>query len=173
MGMTASATASCDSLPSCVVWFKLLLRLYILGYVMAVWSPDLHFCSPIVYHFLDPVTLGDRSTVFLCNVRKYQQCGVTSLKTESSTKQLRKPQILLCNTPFCCHSLFHSFSYASSCCLFVYCIYLYNGAHGSTAGLGTALQAGRLWVQFLMSSLELFIDIILPATLWPWGWLSL
>ena len=32
-----------------------------------------------------------------------------------------------------------------------------------------ALQAGRPQVQFRMVSLELFIDIILPATLWPWG----
>jgi len=38
---------------------------------------------------------------------------------------------------------------------------------------GTALQAGRSWVQFqVVSSLEFFINIILPAALWPWGWYS-
>jgi hypothetical protein len=39
--------------------------------------------------------------------------------------------------------------------------------------LSTALQVERSWVQFPMVSLELFIDIILPAALWPWGWLIL
>ena len=38
---------------------------------------------------------------------------------------------------------------------------------------GTALQAGRLRVRFLMVSLEIFIDIILPAALWPWGRLKM
>jgi len=37
--------------------------------------------------------------------------------------------------------------------------------HGGVVVLGTAIQAGRLWVQFPMVPLELFIDIILPATL--------
>jgi len=38
---------------------------------------------------------------------------------------------------------------------------------------GTALHAGRSWVRFPLVSLEFFIDIILPAALWPWGRLSL
>jgi len=39
--------------------------------------------------------------------------------------------------------------------------------------LHTVLQVGRSRVQFPMVSLKFFIDIILPAALWPWGWLSL
>jgi hypothetical protein len=38
---------------------------------------------------------------------------------------------------------------------------------------GTAIQAGRTRVRFSMVSLIIFIDIILPAVLWPWGLLSL
>jgi len=47
------------------------------------------------------------------------------------------------------------------------------GARGGTVGSGTALQAGRSQVRFPMVSLEFFIDIILPTTLWPWGLFSL
>ena len=32
---------------------------------------------------------------------------------------------------------------------------------------GTVLQAGRSWVQSPMGSLEIFLDLILPAALWP------
>jgi len=47
------------------------------------------------------------------------------------------------------------------------------GARGSAVDWGTALNVGRSRVRFPMVSLEFFIDIILPAALWPWGWLSL
>ena len=46
------------------------------------------------------------------------------------------------------------------------------GACGGTVGWGTVLQAGRSWVRFPVVSLEFFIDITHPVTLWPWGWLS-
>jgi len=35
------------------------------------------------------------------------------------------------------------------------------------------IQAGRSRVRFRMVSLKIFIDIILPAVLWPWCRLSL
>jgi len=40
-------------------------------------------------------------------------------------------------------------------------------------GWGTALQVGWSRFRFPIVSLKFFIDIILPAALWPWGWLSL
>ena len=42
-------------------------------------------------------------------------------------------------------------------------------SRGSTVGWDTALQVGRSRVRFPMVSLEFFIDIILPAAIWPWG----
>ena len=46
------------------------------------------------------------------------------------------------------------------------------GPRGGAVGRGTAQQVWRSQVRFPMVSLEFFIDIILPAALWPWGWLS-
>jgi hypothetical protein len=41
------------------------------------------------------------------------------------------------------------------------------------SGWGTALQTGSSRDRLPMVSLEFFIDLILPAALWPWGQLSL
>jgi hypothetical protein len=35
--------------------------------------------------------------------------------------------------------------------------------------ISAALQTGRSRVRFPMMPLEIFIDIILPVALWPWG----
>ena len=52
-------------------------------------------------------------------------------------------------------------------------VLLLGQAAGGAVDWGTALQPGRSRVRFPMVSLEIFIDIILPVALWPWGWLSL
>jgi hypothetical protein len=45
-------------------------------------------------------------------------------------------------------------------------------ARGNIVGWGTMLWAGRSWVQVPMRSSDFSIDLILPATLWPWSQLS-
>jgi hypothetical protein len=47
------------------------------------------------------------------------------------------------------------------------------GACSSAVNWGTALKAGRSWVQLSVVSLEFLIDIMLPLSQWPWSWLSL
>jgi hypothetical protein len=44
---------------------------------------------------------------------------------------------------------------------------------GSVVDWGTILQAGRSQVQFPMMSLDFSIDLIRPASIWPWDRLSL
>jgi hypothetical protein len=49
----------------------------------------------------------------------------------------------------------------------------YKWARGSVVGWCTMLQAGTSWFWVPMRSLDFSIGLILPAALWPWGWLSL
>jgi hypothetical protein len=47
------------------------------------------------------------------------------------------------------------------------------GARGSVVGWSTMLQAGMSRARFPMRSLDFLVDLILPAAVWSWGWLSL
>ena len=60
------------------------------------------------------------------------------------------------------------------CVLFFVALIMFLGkAAGGAVGWDTSQKAGRSRVRFSVVSLEFFIDIILPAALWPWGCLSL
>jgi hypothetical protein len=53
-------------------------------------------------------------------------------------------------------------------------IYVQNlGVRGDAVGRGTALQDGRSRFRFPMGSFGYFVDLILPAALWPLDRLSL
>jgi hypothetical protein len=56
---------------------------------------------------------------------------------------------------------------------FIMCTNSWKGARSGAVGWGTVLQTGRSQDRLPMMSLEFFIDIILPAALWPWGQLRL
>jgi hypothetical protein len=49
---------------------------------------------------------------------------------------------------------------------------LSEGVRGSAVGWGNALQDGRSRFPFSITSLRVFIDLILLVALWPWGNLS-
>jgi hypothetical protein len=46
---------------------------------------------------------------------------------------------------------------------------IFPGICGSIVGWGTMVQTGRSLVRFPIRSLGFLIDLVLPATLWPWG----
>ena len=56
-------------------------------------------------------------------------------------------------------------------CVYIYIYISFVPYHepGGAVVWGTTLQAGRSRVRFSMVSLEFFIEIILPAALWPRG----
>lgn len=58
-------------------------------------------------------------------------------------------------------------------CLQLFCSWILQFVCGGTVGSVAVLQAGWSQAEFPMQSLEFLIDLILLATLFAWGWLSL
>jgi hypothetical protein len=84
------------------------------------------------------------------------------------------PEFVICVAPeFCdmnCNSeglemKMHAIVF--SAVIWYFCAHNFFVVCGHPVGWGTALQAWRSQLQLMMVSLVLFIDIILPATLWP------
>jgi hypothetical protein len=63
--------------------------------------------------------------------------------------------------------------YVASIYLLIHHAHFNVGARCSVVGWGNMLQAGRSRVLFPMRKLDFSIDLILPATLWPWARRSL
>ena len=66
-----------------------------------------------------------------------------------------------------CYQLTQPPSWKTNPCLSSTAYTINSQLRGGAVDSGTALQVGRSRVRFPMVSLEFFIDIILPAALWP------
>jgi hypothetical protein len=56
----------------------------------------------------------------------------------------------------------------------IYNLYLFScrlWAGGSVFGWSTMIQAGRPRIRFPIKSKDFLIYLIIPVSLWPWGWL--
>jgi hypothetical protein len=113
-------------------------------------SPDRPGRSESLYrlHYLGPVKVIQSYYIpLVIFTKKNHSTGLHSLCTEKSGYSSQHPYL------------------ADPC---------FKSGHGDRlVGWGTSLRAGRSRVRFPMVSLEFFIDIILPAALWPLGRLSL
>jgi hypothetical protein len=137
-----------------------------------------------------------------CSARKKSKCGENTLVTVTHNEQDTQLNLFLSTFWWVWRSLTLSFislslqftfiwmglchqwrtasssisqNFQCNLAVSIHChVYLcQGGARSGVVSWGTVLQAGRLQVQFPTVSLDFFIDMILPAALWPWGRLGL